>query len=251
MGDTAAAAAAAAASLNPEFDAFADDYDAALNKGLSVSGEDKSYFARGRLAWLRRQLDRIGFRVAGAMDFGCGTGSATPFFFEAFPETTRFVGTDISEKSLNVARRQHASGRVHFHLMDGFVPAGDLDLVFCNGVFHHIPPEHRGRCLAYVRDTLRPGGLFAMFENNPWNPGTRLVMSRIPFDKDAITISPPEARRLLRDTGFTVLRQDSLFYLPRALRLLRPLEPLLAPLPLGTQYLTLARRDGPAERSGF
>jgi SAM-dependent methyltransferase len=233
----------ASASLNPEFDAFADDYDAALNKGLSVSGEDKNYFARGRLAWLRRRLDRIGLRVTGAMDFGCGTGSATPSFFAAFPEATRFVGTDISEKSLKVARRQHASERAGFHLMDDVAPAGDLDLVFCNGVFHHIPLEHRGRCFAYVRESLRPGGVFAMFENNPWNPGTRLVMSRIPFDRDAITINPPEAKRLLGDAGFTVLRQDSLFYFPRVLRLLRPIEPLLAPLPLGTQYLTLGRRE--------
>jgi hypothetical protein len=32
-----------------EFDVYAGDYDAALNKGISVSGEDKEFFARGRL----------------------------------------------------------------------------------------------------------------------------------------------------------------------------------------------------------
>jgi SAM-dependent methyltransferase len=230
------------ASLNPEFDAFAEDYDAALNKGLSVSGEDKNYFARGRLLWLRGRLGKLGFPVKSAMDFGCGTGSATPFFLETFPETQRFIGTDISDKSLSVARRHHADPRVSFHLMDDYAPSRDLDLVFCNGVFHHIPLDQRDPCAKYIHDSLRPAGLFAMFENNPWNPGTRYVMSKIPFDKDAVTLSPPESKRLLRRAGFTILRQDSLFYFPRLLRALRPLEPLLAGVPLGTQYLTLARR---------
>ena len=36
--------------MSPHFDKYADDYDAALAEGLSVSGEDKDYFARGRVA---------------------------------------------------------------------------------------------------------------------------------------------------------------------------------------------------------
>jgi hypothetical protein len=35
---------------NLAFDEYADGYDAALTQGLSVSGEDKHYFARGRIA---------------------------------------------------------------------------------------------------------------------------------------------------------------------------------------------------------
>jgi hypothetical protein len=52
--------------------------------------------------------------------------------------------------------------------------------------------------------SLRPGGLFAPWENNPWNPNTRYVMSRIPFDRDATTLSPPKAVGLLRQNGFQV-----------------------------------------------
>ena len=93
---------------------------------------------------------------------------------------------------------------------------------------------------------LRPGGLFALWENNPWNPGTRYVMSRIPFDRDAVPLAPPEARRLVRACGFEVLRTDFLFLFPRALRLMRPLEARLSRLPLGAQYQVLCRR--PLER---
>ena len=228
-------------SLDPQFDSFAEDYDAALNKGLSVSGEDKNYFARGRMACLAGALARLGKRPAEIMDFGCGTGSATPFVFEVFPEA-RLVGTDISDKSLAVARRHHGGPRASFALMDQYKPAGQLDMIFCNGVFHHIPLGERGKCVKYVLDALAPGGLFALFENNPWNPGTRLVMSRIPFDRDAITLSPPQTRKMLRDGGFEIVRSVSVFYFPRLLKWLRPAEKLLGGLPLGAQYLVLGRK---------
>ena len=45
---------------NPEFDAYAADYDAALAQGLAVSGEEKLYFAHGRLAWLAACLQQLG-----------------------------------------------------------------------------------------------------------------------------------------------------------------------------------------------
>lgn len=96
--------------------------------------------------------------------------------------------------------------------------------------------------MAFVRAALRPGGYFAFWENNPWNPGTVAIMRRIPFDRDAIMISPTEARRLLGAAGFEVVSVDSLFYFPRMLSWLRPLEPALSRLPLGGQYLALARR---------
>lgn len=94
----------------------------------------------------------------------------------------------------------------------------------------------------YIYRSLRQGGLFALWENNPWNPGTRYIMSRCPLDKDAITLAPPEVRHLLRTEGFEVLKTDFLFIFPRALRRLRWIEPLLARFPIGGQYQVLARR---------
>ncbi len=229
-------------SLDPQFDPFAEEYDAALQKGLSVSGEDKNYFARGRLNFLAAIPACRELQPARILDFGCGTGSATPFVFECFPEAT-LVGVDVSARSIDVARRQHGDSRAAFFLMDAYQPPGDVDLVFCNGVFHHIAPAERASCVKYIHDCLRPGGMWALFENNPWNPGTRLVMSRIPFDKDAITLSPPASRRMLRAGGFEIMRCATLFYFPRVLRWLRPAEALLSALPLGAQYLVLGRKN--------
>ena len=109
-----------------------------------------------------------------------------------------------------VARKLHHSDRTAFQLCEEMRLDGSKDLAYSNGVFHHIPVGERAGAVTFVRRALRPGGLFALWENNPWNPGTRYVMSRIPFDRDAITLSMLEASRLLRAGGFEVLRTDFL-----------------------------------------
>jgi SAM-dependent methyltransferase len=223
-----------------QFDTYAGDYDAALEQGLRLSGEGSGFFAAARAAWLGRRLAELGATPRTILDFGCGTGSATPFLL-ALSGAERLVGTDVSPVSLDVARREHGQDAAEFVPLDRRLPEG-LDLAYCNGVFHHILPAERAGAVARVYGALRPGGLFALFENNPWNLGTRMVMRRIPFDRDAQTLSAPQSRRLLRAGGFDVLRTDFLFVFPRALGALRPLEERLARAPLGAQYLVLARR---------
>ena len=43
-----------------QFDAYAAEYDDALARGISVSGEDKDYFASGRIEWVLRLLKARG-----------------------------------------------------------------------------------------------------------------------------------------------------------------------------------------------
>ncbi len=224
-----------------EFDRYAADYDAALAQGISVSGEDKDFFARGRVAWLARCLREISVQPKSVLDFGCGTGQSAPHLLEIV-QAEEVLGVDVSEGLLGVAQREFGSPRANFLVLKNHQPAADFDLAFCNGVFHHIPLADRAAAINHVFRSLKPGGIFALWENNPWNPGTQYVMSRIPFDRDAIKLSPPTTRKLLRDGGFEILRTDSAFYFPRALGFLRGFEPLLAKIPLGAQYQVLARK---------
>lgn len=224
-----------------EFDDYADDYLDALQQGLKYSGEDVTYFATERVKWLARRLEQLRFAPRSLLDFGCGNGASTPIFLSTL-NVVEVTGIDASQRLLEVARREHASPRATFVLRVDYEPKGQADITFCNGVFHHIQPSERADALDFVSRALRPGGLFAFWENNPWNPATRFVMSRIPFDRGAITISPPEARSLLRKAGFEIVRSDYLFFFPRMLRWLRPLERWFAGIPLGAQYLVLARK---------
>ena len=223
------------------FDAYAEEYDAALQRGLAVSGEDKTYFAIRRVEWLAQILRALGVEPGSIMDFGCGTGTAIPLLLD-LPGCRQVIGIDQSAQSLRVARQQQPSPRASFYAPAEYAPAGAVDLAYCNGVIHHIPPGERGAALRYVHQSLKPGGLFAVWENNPWNPGTRYVMSRIPFDRDAVPIAAPALARLLVAEGFAVLRRDYLFIFPGWLRWFRSLEPRFAGWPLGAQYLVLGRK---------
>ncbi|MHC4446895.1 MAG: class I SAM-dependent methyltransferase [Planctomycetota bacterium] len=230
-----------------DFDVFAADYDDILDQALAFSGERKAFFARGRVRWLDGHLQRRGRSVRSVMDFGCGSGSTCALLLDAL-RAESVIGVDVSSQQLELARRRCPSPRVRFLSRHAYEPRGELELVYCNGVFHHIPIEQRSEALDYIYRALEPNGLFAFWENNPWNPGTRYVMSRIPFDRDAVTISAPSARAELRAAGFEVLRTDFLFIFPRILSSWRRLEPLVCRVPLGAQYQILCRKPATHRR---
>lgn len=226
---------------NAEFDSYAQNYDAALQQGLSVSGESKEYFAAGRIAFLKKCLLKLKYQPTSVLDFGCGTGTSVPFL-HALPGIQQAQGIDISPESIAQAKEQYSHPELKFNTLAEFQSNQQFDLAFCNGVFHHIPLAEREGAVHTVYDSLRSGGIFAFWENNPWNPATRYVMSRIPFDKDAITLTPPEARRLLTAGGFEVIRTDFLFIFPKMLSWFRPLEQAITSWPAGTQYQVLCRK---------
>lgn len=227
------------------FDDYVDDYEDACQQGLRLSGESSGYFVAGRARhtaeWLRRQEVGDGPPICRVADFGCGAGHASPHLRGHFPRAS-IVGLDVSARSIDRANRLYAGAGFSFEVTSRFRPEGNCDLVYCNGVFHHIPPDERIRWFEFVRALLAPGGYFVFWENNPWNPGTRVVMRRIEFDRDAIPIAPPEARKLLNRAGFSVLGTRFHFYFPRLLAWLRFLEAFAVHVPLGAQYCVLARK---------
>lgn len=221
-----------------QFDHYSADYDAALAQGLSVSGEDRDHFASGRLSFLARCLRERKFTAETALDFGCGTGTSAPLI-KSLLGARLVAGVDESKRSIAAARQAHSTPEFTFATTDDHPPAGSFDLVYTNGVFHHIPVPRRPAALAFIRDALRPGGMFSFWENNPWSLGARYVMSRIPFDRDAVMLSARHVRKLVRQHGFRVLSTDYLFIFPAALRVLRPLEEIARRAPLGAQYQVL------------
>jgi SAM-dependent methyltransferase len=228
-------------SSNSLFD-MTEEYTRMLNQGIQLSGEDQTFFIDGRLRDLIKTL--AGWEPRRILDFGCGLGLGAVALARVFPRA-EVVGIDAAEQAIRYAQKEHGSGRVRFQTLDQSLETDAFDLAFCNGVFHHILPKERMRAATLVRQALKPGGHFALFENNPWNPGTRMVMARIPFDRDAIPLPPPETARLLREAGFEIARSlRFLFYFPRPVAFLRFAEPWLVSLPLGAQYYALARKPG-------
>lgn len=233
MGDSTDARAA--------FDDYSRSYEQALNLGIGVSGEDSSFFAQGRIEYLAKLFQSLRWPTTSVLDFGCGVGNSLPLLREHL-SAQRVAGIDVSGDSIAMAAQRYPDSGFELATCDQLPASGQFDLAFCNGVFHHIPLAERSQAARLVWQHLRPGGFFAMFENNPLNPGTRYVMSRIPFDRDAIVLMPWNARRMLRQADFEIVLTRYLFFFPKPLAWLRRFEPALSRVPGGAQYLVLARK---------
>lgn len=227
------------------FDDYEETYDHACHRGLALAGESRDYFAAERVRRTAESLGPLRAMPAGkVLDFGCGLGHSIPHLRQSFPGAT-LIGLDVSAAAIDRARKHHATD-AGFFLSSEYSPLGDQQVVYSNGVFHHIVPAERPRWARFLWEILAPGGFLALWENNPWNPGTRLVMSRIPFDRDAIPVAPAEIRQLLLTAGFEIRATTFHFYFPRALSWLRPLERLALRVPLGAQYCVVATKPSTA-----
>lgn len=221
-----------------EFDEFAHKYEETMARACAVSGESPDFYAQQRMRWcLRRLSSWLPFTTA--LDFGCGTGGSLRYFLEIL-DCKNVIGIDSSSESLEVAKRRCTDLPVRLMTPCEFVPAGDIPFAFCNGVFHHIAPADRLEALRYIYSCLSPNGIFAFWENNPWNPVVVYSMSLNEFDRNAQTLSPRLSARLLEESNFRVKFVDFCSFFPRFASGLRALEPGLRWLPLGAQYLVLA-----------
>lgn len=226
------------------FDEYSDNYHQSLNDTLSATGEETVFFARERVRWMKHKIDKLcsEYNFNKVLDYGCGTGDTEPIIEEVFSPSS-LIGIDVSKKSIEVARINHKTSNISFHCMEEVPEDLACELAYCNGVFHHIPLEERSQAAKIVYNSLSAKGIWAFWENNPWNLGTQYLMHKCPFDNDAIPLSVIESKRLLKANGFRIVDVSFCFIYPRALAFLRFSEKFLSKLPIGAQYLILAQKE--------
>jgi SAM-dependent methyltransferase len=224
----------------PEFDHFSDAYEQlAAHPIRDRFGSGGSEFFRLRKRDLIRayfQRRRTDTRKLDYLDLGCGKGELASLLRSDF---ARVAGCDPSEGMLSAG--ELVSKGIEARVQDdpGRIPFEDavFDFVTAVCVFHHAPPS---ACIALTREArrvLKPGGTLAIIEHNPYNPVTRLIVSRTPVDADAILLRPAETRRLFRDAGLTVDEHQYFLYFPESIyRRFGWLEAALGKVPLGGQY---------------
>ena len=217
-----------------EFDRYASDYDALLRDPLRDRFTQSSdFFHRRKWILIQRFLERHRFPAANSawLDVGCGKGELLALGRSSFG---RAVGCDPSKQMAS-----SASVEVHHQPLPDVLPFPDaaFDFVTAVCVYHHVPEESRIPLTREVSRVLRAGGLFCMIEHNPFNPVTRLIVSRTRVDAGAILLRATDARQLAAEAGFAPLEQDYFLYFPRTIyRYLGRLEAAFAKVPLGGQY---------------
>ena len=223
------------------FDAFSTNYTEVINKVLSFTGADRATYARLRVEELKKTIKlHTNKPILRILDFGCGDGSTSLLLRGLF--NADIIGVDSSHKSIEVAQKNFGGDHIKFAHEDDIQKFKPFDLVYCNGVFHHIPPDKREFTIKIIKNTLATDGFFGLFENTPWNPGTRLVMRKIPFDQNAIVVIPGQIKKMMEKCGFQVLATRYLFSIPPFLGPLFFLDRYLRWLPAGGQYWVLAKK---------
>jgi SAM-dependent methyltransferase len=211
------------------FDRHADTYEAQHRASIAASGEDPAYFAAYKRAVLERILSpRLGGRPV--LDFGCGVGGLLAELTRSFD---RVHGYDPSPRSAALARERVPAAVVHDQLEA--VPVGIYGAVVIANVLHHVAPGRRPSLLHDAAARLDQGGTLVVFEHNPLNPLTRRAVAACPFDEGVELLWPWQATRLLEAAGLSDVQRDFIVFFPRALAILRSIEPRLAWMPLGAQ----------------
>ena len=118
------------------------------------------------------------------LDVGCSVGISTRALCAAFPQAARVTGLDLSPYMLSVASLRDAAepqvGPAH-DWVHGLGEAtrladGSVDLYAASFLFHELPQDATAAVLREAFRVLRPGGVFALTDNNPRSE----VIQRLP-----------------------------------------------------------------------
>ena len=118
------------------------------------------------------------------LDVGCGTGTLATRIRRDYPQI-EVIGIDPDPKVLARARRKADRAGVSVKFDQGFgdelpYEAESFDRVFSSFMFHHVPPEEKGKMLRAIRRVVKPGGTFHLLdfegpEDSKPNLLTRLI----------------------------------------------------------------------------
>jgi SAM-dependent methyltransferase len=225
----------------PTYDAYRDSYVDDLDAAVRFSGKDHTFFTRRKANKLLELAERYvaPARTLSVLDVGCGIGLTDAFLAGRFASLT---GVDVAPGVLEraAARNPH----VRYELYDGKrLPWGDetFDLTFCAGVVQVLPRARRSAFLYELRRVTHLRGIVAVFEHNPYNPLTQLVVRRFPLGHDVQMLPARQLVELVDRAGLAVLERAHILLLPSESRVARKIEQRVERLPLGAQYVVVAR----------
>jgi len=228
-----------------EFDQFADEYYQLHAQNISASGETPEFFAEYKIVDTARIAARhnLTSSITRLLDFGSGTGNSIPYFRQYWPRAT-VTCADVSTRCMEVSKQRFPGNETYALIDNNKLPCPDnsQDMVFSACVFHHIPHREHEMWLTELRRVLRPGGLLAIFEHNPYNPLTMRAVRDCPFDCNAELIRTPDFRKRAMAAGYKNIVIDYRIFFPKFLSFLRPVEGYIRWLPLGAQYCLTARK---------
>jgi ubiquinone/menaquinone biosynthesis C-methylase UbiE len=141
------------------------------------------------------------------LDVGCGTGTLATRIKRENPEI-EVIGLDPDPKALARARRKAGRVGVAVQFDQGFgdelpYQAASFDRVFSSFMFHHVPPEEKGKMLGGIRRVLKPGGTLHLLDfEGPEDSKPGLLTRLIHLHQHLKDNSEKKILGLLNEAGF-------------------------------------------------
>jgi len=224
------------------FDDYVETYRTEIDDSIGFIGQDVDFFIEIKAELLLKlarknfgSLDKIK-----VLDIGSGVGLVDRFLKS---EIKQLYGVDVEEGVVQKAKVNNPE--VNYQMYDGEkLPFDDntFDLCFAINVMHHVPPGMWENFSKEMYRVLKPGGIAAVFEHNPWNPLTRVAVARCEFDRDAVLLNHPKIKSLFKSAGFKVFDDSFIVFFPFQAKLFRSIETALGWLPLGAQHYVTGRK---------
>ncbi len=224
------------------FDTHTGSYEAQVQSSIAFGGREHEFFTARKVEVLVELLNRwIGEAGSSSvLDVGCGIGLTDALLA---PRVGAAFGIEPAVEALSEATARGTGARYaagDARQLPYADASFDAAVVIC--VLHHIEPADRGAVTAELRRVVRPGGLVVIFEHNPFNPATRVAVSRCEFDEGVQLLTQGASKRLLSASGLDLVEARGIIYTTSAAGWARSLDRALGPIPFGAQYYVVARR---------
>jgi ubiquinone/menaquinone biosynthesis C-methylase UbiE len=228
--------------VTSEFDKYAESYRGEVNRALAFAGKQVDFYAERKAAMLcglaQGSLgDPADLNI---LDVGCGIGLADGHLVGSFGSV---FGVDTSREEIEQARAEHPA--VTYEVSQPAripYPADHFDVVFAACVLHHVASADQPSLVAEMARVTRPAGIVVVFEHNPWNPLTRLVVKRVSFDHGVELLRPNVVTSLFERVGVHPRRVRNMTFSPWRGALAAELEKALWWLPVGAQYAVIGQK---------
>jgi ubiquinone/menaquinone biosynthesis C-methylase UbiE len=219
--------------LDFEFDLQASCYE-------NMLGPSHKHYMKQKMDLLLRCIREKGLNTKTILDVGCGTGEIE----RNLANRLEMIGVDLAVSMLRVAKDRYRDCE--------FLRASCNKLPFRDGAFtmvlvvnvlHHLKLSNRQAFFSEVSKTLAPGGHVVVFEHNPKNPFTRIVVRGCQIDRDAVLLNPEEVMSLANASKIGKVDIKYLTFFPAVLSFLDSFERRMQRLPLGGEFMFLGRKE--------
>ena len=93
------------------------------------------------------------------LEIGCGNGRDAA---EILKRTNQYLGIDISEKLIQLAREKNPQGKFEIADIENYSFPDDIDIIFAFASLIHVPKENLRKIFADGLRALNPAGIFKL-----------------------------------------------------------------------------------------